>query len=514
MIDTLVLRIHNIRKYRSVLKTLDQFNNKGYTTQTAKVDGKEIQRLRDTGLHNTGEILDILKMNRTGEFLVKTQYAKHAGASSHYTFAWMANHTANFIEFNFSIPKYVYGSNVLMFIDHLGDRDFNFTECQQLQHNFDRAVPRLERFLSEFFKLEFPFTTFDFRDIEVNRIDVCFNQLFRTKQESLKYLGYQKRQKKKYSREDQKGMQDWETSLMYKTQRYSAKVYHKGTEYKKNDLKEHTKINKEKGKQYFKTEQYQAFADRILRYELTIRNMELNYLHKTHIFRKGCPHFKKYFKVYEEVQNAIQKNDRISKKIGELPDEEKAAYKKEHPYIKIDPDHRKVYKWVLNLLNKRTVFRLAVDDEAKQYNKQMVVYDCSDAHFCKKLLALCFEKLVSFIKEYQIKELPEEEKIAKLIDHYNLRHPKGKLPKREMLGYYADLLRLGSFREVQKFNYKSRATHFRFRARFKKIGITDSNLIPLTEDGIPEAELNLRDYHHEHQFNPHFLRKKGFLDII
>jgi hypothetical protein len=53
------------------------------------------------------------------------------------------------------------------------------------------------------------------------------------------------------------------------------------------------------------------------------------------------------------------------------------------------------------------------------------------------------------------------------------------------------------------------------KARFKKIGITDSHLIPLTEDGggIPIAELNLRDYHHEHQFNPHYLNKKGFLDI-
>ena len=66
-------------------------------------------------------------------------------------------------------------------------------------------------------------------------------------------------------------MRDYATSLMYKTKRYSAKIYHKGREYERNDLKEHLRINKERGMQYFKTEQYQALADKMLRYELTYR---------------------------------------------------------------------------------------------------------------------------------------------------------------------------------------------------------------------------------------------------
>lgn len=67
---------------------------------------------------------------------------------------------------------------------------------------------------------------------------------------------------------------------------------------------------------------------------------------------------------------------------------------------------------------------------------------------------------------------------------------------------------------LAKFNYKSRATQARYKARFKVIGITDANLIPLTEDGIPLAEVNLRDYHYEHMVNPHFLNKKKFFQII
>src|SRR5215204_2775726 len=114
MIDTVILRIHGVKKYRSIIKTLDLLSNKGFTTTSAKVDGKELRKLTDNG-HKLDHALDILKMNGSGEYLVKTQFAKHQNASNHYNFAWMANHTADYIEFNFSIPKYVYGSNVLMF---------------------------------------------------------------------------------------------------------------------------------------------------------------------------------------------------------------------------------------------------------------------------------------------------------------------------------------------------------------------------------------------------------------
>jgi hypothetical protein len=229
MIDTIILRIHGVRKYRSIEKTLDPTGTNGYTTSAGKVDGKEIQRLRDSGIHNTGEILDIMRMNKTGEFLVKTKFSKHQNASNHYTFAYMVNHTANYIEFNFSLPKYIYGSNVLLFVDHISDRNFAFSECWQLEPNFERAADRFQRFINDFFRVEFPLTEIDYRDIEVNRIDVCFNQLFRTKEDALKYLSYQKRKQKKYTREGSNAMQDWDTSLMYKTGRYSAKIYHKGT---------------------------------------------------------------------------------------------------------------------------------------------------------------------------------------------------------------------------------------------------------------------------------------------
>src|SRR5205085_12548093 len=137
--------------------------------------------------------------------------------------------------------------------------------------NINESYDLLISFLRKFFHWEFMMCTVQFTDVEINRIDVCFNQVFKSKDDALLYLEYQKRLKKKYARDENGVMRGYETSLMYVTSRYSAKIYHKGTEYEKHDKKEHLKYNKEKATQYFKTEKLQAIADRVLRYELTLR---------------------------------------------------------------------------------------------------------------------------------------------------------------------------------------------------------------------------------------------------
>jgi len=80
-----------------------------------KVSEEEMQSLRKQGITDPGEMMHILQMNRTGKFLVRT---KHVNTSGHYEFAYMVEYNRDFIKFNFSVPKYVYGSNVLMFLDH------------------------------------------------------------------------------------------------------------------------------------------------------------------------------------------------------------------------------------------------------------------------------------------------------------------------------------------------------------------------------------------------------------
>lgn len=239
----------------------------------------------------------------------------------------------------------------------------------------------------------------------------------------------------------------------------------------------------------------------------------LNDLHKSTLFRQNCPFYKKHYDIYRAVENNDQRNERISKKIGTLGPELKEAYMQEHPYEKVPSDLRKTHKHVQKLITRRTYFKLAIDEKAMLYNKYTTDFNSDDALFSSNLLLLCMYKLVDFIHDFQIKELPPENKIEKLIDDYNLRHRK-HLPKREMCAIYRELRIVGSFKDLVKFNHLSRASMYRYKQRFKKIGITENNLIPLTESGIPHAELDLRSYHWELTTNAHFLNKRNFIGLL
>jgi len=274
---------------------------------------------------------------------------------------------------------------------------------------------------------------------------------------------------------------------MYTTKLFSAKIYHKGTEYQKNDLKEHLKFNEKKGKEYFKTSKFQAFGDKMLRYELTIRNGMINYLHKHNIFRKNCKYFKADYRDFMTVENALQKNARLSKKIGSLPDSDKDKYLSQHPY--------EIHKSVTKLITRRRYFKIEVDELSTEYNRKSIPFNSDDAKFCSKLLKLCLEKLLKFINEYQIKELPDEEIVKQQIQYFNNIHSI-KLPAPEMLRFYGQLLKHGSFKDTAKYFELSRATLYRYKHRFKKIGITDKSL-KLTETtySIPFAPIDLKEYH-------------------
>jgi hypothetical protein len=495
MIDTVILRIHGIQKYSQLIKCIELYNNNGYHTETARVPKKEIGELRKQGVKSDSELIDILQDKRTGDFLIKTQVGKQMNSSNHYAFTYFINYTKDHIEFSFSIPKYLHGTNIIMFTEHLMDRDFKFYENCILDYNFDRSFKLFSTFIRNFFHQEFTLCDVNLTDVEVYRIDVCFNQLFKSKKEALLYLDYQKRLKKKYARDEEGTMREYATSMMYTTKRYSAKIYHKGSEYEKNDMKEHEKINKERGYNYFDTKKLQNFSDKILRYELTIRNAHLNYLHKQYIFRKKCDEWQELFGIYTRVESARQKNDRIAKKIGQLIEPEKSKYRFEHPYEKILKYDRQVHKSVSKIITRRRYFMLDVSFDSAGFNNFTIDGNIDTVLFSKSLLRFCYEKLSEFMHEFQIKELPDIEIIKRRIDDWNKSHAQ-QLPKMEMVHFYEHLIKYGSFKECIKYAGYSRATGYRYLQRFKKIQITDQSLTPIdTENEIPTAKLDLNDYH-------------------
>ncbi len=323
------------------------------------------------------------------------------------------------------------------------------------------------------------------------------------------YLEYQKKLKKKYARNEEGVLNNYaKASLMYVTKRYSAKIYHKGSEYKKNDLKEHLKYNKQKNRQYFKTDLIQAFADRTLRYELTIRNSQLNYLHKHYIFRKNCKTWKSMYRNYILVEGYRAYNDRLSKAVGKLKsDKDKMEYLLKHPYKMFPNAQMKTYhKIVCKIISRRRYFKFRVSGVTSLFNTLSVPTEIDNVLFSKELYDLCLKDLIKFIKDYQIKELPNEDLVKRKIEDFNKAN-KSQLPKSEMLHFYKHLLKHGSFKEAVKYSDYSRSSIYRYVLRFSKIGITEKCLKPIDKFyGIPEATIDFIRYHYNLMDKYPFLR--------
>jgi hypothetical protein len=67
---------------------------------------------------------------------------KQMNASNHYAFTYFVHWTKDYIEYQFFYSKYTFGSNILMFVEHLHDRDYFFFQNSTVEHNVQR-VPKL-----------------------------------------------------------------------------------------------------------------------------------------------------------------------------------------------------------------------------------------------------------------------------------------------------------------------------------------------------------------------------------
>src|SRR5690606_5801145 len=106
MIDTVVLRIHRIQeKYDHLVKYLKQVNTDEYVS---KIHHSSSDNIAETPIlfGDTGRILSL-----------KHSATMHV-ASSHYDINYNINSERDFIEINFSLPKYVHSTNVMQFIDY------------------------------------------------------------------------------------------------------------------------------------------------------------------------------------------------------------------------------------------------------------------------------------------------------------------------------------------------------------------------------------------------------------
>jgi len=195
--------------------------------------------------------------------------------------AYCINRERDEVEFNFSIPKYLYGNNVMQFIPHALSPYYkkwfqgNFLHRPYTPQKFVHfSDDYLRRFLDIFFMREFSYIP-DGRDVQITRIDIAFNLIMNTRLELKTFLANVKTHRKLRFR-DSSELSFRDGGITYVTSRWSFKIYDKGLEFKKNDYK----ILKKNPPTGCDVEDLYAIAQRTARFECTYRDSMFNYLVK------------------------------------------------------------------------------------------------------------------------------------------------------------------------------------------------------------------------------------------
>jgi hypothetical protein len=438
MIDTVVLRIHRIReKYAHLVKYLQQINTNKYVK---KFNHKDLQD------NSTTSIL----YGDTGNVLHLTHRSSIDISSSHYSISFLISEEKDFIELNFSLPKYLYTTNLMQFIDHydLSNR-----------HVFDKFI----NVITEFFNQYFPISP-EFDDIEVNRIDICYNQFFLSKNDALKYLNEQKQLSVRNAKSEETGhesygTQNGVTTVFYKNERYSFKIYHKGTEFKKNDYLKLIK-NNPKG---FNLCELRDTADKILRYEMTCRKGLLNYLFKQRLKDDENTLFNhNYQKI---LATKTKRRNEFVQNMGKVPIY--AATKNRTEVFIHKTINNKTYNFTLKSL---------WDDLNATPSDLM---DCYDLPFNYEL----FEHLLSFfwerVNRYQLGvKMSMKDVFDKIKEHQQEEHIKNlayaKNDKVSQTGQLLLIATLSQYTDITELkNVLPKATYYRYRDKLKKLGIPE-----------------------------------------
>ena len=503
MIDTIVLRIHDLRRNHKIVELL-RMRNKGTTlfdvknphSQPFNSETGEVYEKQDDYMQ-----IKALEYHDTG----KTQIFyrdKIYVTSSHYYLGYQIRNDRNYIELNFSIPKFIHGTNLVQFVPHFGmGRDVYFRE--QLENmeliqdmTYKRLIIFIKRFLRRYFPMVYDFGGIDLNYVEINRLDICFNQHFNSKKEALKYLEFQKRIKKKYIRETSNNKTDWGTSIFLQTDRYSAKIYHKGSEYesRNGERKHHEKINKKKGKKIFtiesiyhkdgklRVEGLQNYADRLLRYEISFRNSMMSHLYRKKIFARNCPEFKQLKRDYKLVDKIQKRCERLSAKNTKNPMKE---------FQQLPKERKRNHKLYKSIMNKTVSFRLKVDDKTKRANASLEKMQFSkdyqaslphETYFSRMLLNEMFREFNSFLKQFKVEVLINLNDAGNRVAQYNkdvewfnehwadghIDKPKSKI-NRNKINQIILLLRTNSLDELVKQKIISRATKYNYIKVLKQL---------------------------------------------
>lgn len=527
------MRLHDLKKHWFILNQL-MIVGQGYkiVDEKAKLPDGIVERINsvrkrvdegeitaEQGLKEVAELEDLklftadsyLKWRRIDIQSTGTNFKKYVNTlkipSSSYELNYYYDPDKDFIHFEFSIPKFLYGHNVLQFVPHVTDTEFGVTWCKEWQWQREHVWERLQRFIYSFWRKQFSCDVrddhriiwkLDWRKLEIRRIDLCWNEVFNTKEDALEKLNAQKKIKWKYARETSDYKSDWATTVFYRTKMYSAKIYHKGTEFYKNDSKELKKLNvkrKKNGQPEFNIEEIQQLADRTLRYEMTFRNSYMSYLYQRTLFRRRCPEMIRLKKAAKRGR----RNERIFFS-GKKEDQEKVLHWRATNQIERRRDDMKQWKLWNEIVDKRRRFYVELDQVWIDYNQKTHAYRRTgdeltiekQVKFGKNLFGLMVDKFEKFIEHFEVKEASSMSHLIVAVRQENknatewnkINRPlikEGIVKSRSLINVngvhrLVEMLEKYTWEDLKQMNFYNRSTMYRLRKKLEPLGFNPNAL--------------------------------------
>lgn len=480
MIDTIHLKIHGIRTVnKNLLNAVKYAKNKRSSLHSVEMTREEYASF----INKRSTMMFFAQYADSGRTQLIDMASEFTEPSSNYKVRIRPRLDRDYLEVNLSVPKFLYGHNVGQFIIDISDPIFSITRHQMFKYQAQDVHNKLIKFIKFFFVRVFN-TIPDFRTVQVMRIDYCYNQIFHSKQAASDYLRVQKGIRKMYYKGTD--INDYKNTVWFPATYHTFKIYAKGDEFKKHDLKNLRRFNAlNEGKRIKNIDRILALAERTNRYEITYKNAGIDYIYKTRylprVNRRNSEEIKKYLRL-----NVRRRN----KKLLEIQKHTWNYYNKQY--------------------HKRHEFYLEIPEELKENKKNFLseryVYK---AKFDIDLFHMLATKFYEVSQEFKIKKTYGEVGMDLLNIKEKLLIQKRKYSSRKNFASSGISLFLQELAK-NNFNFDSvknsgifpEASFYRYKKQLKNIGIDQRNKGTLLH--VIEKPFNYEDYFNE-------LRYKSFL---
>ena len=467
MIDSIVFRIHDLKTHERLMNYLYHPHTSGQEIFNVELTREDMELLKQKELYHGRAYRDFT----TGKF---TRFSYRDWIkSSNYDVAYSIGH--DHIEFNFSVPKYLYGTNVFQFLPHRFDKYYHDYVSLDLGVIRDVAYKRMMNFIKYFVKLHLQ-NHVDWRCVELVRIDMTFVKIMRTREQALYYLNELKRITKQRWKDGRNMITHYNGGIWYKTRDYLFKCYHKGSEFEVNDRKQMMQMVKKGKLTSSELERIQSMADRMVRYEIGYQPSYIN-------------------KVYKKKHGVLGYDPILLKRALSL---EKAGYIKigGKKYFNGDLSYadKQMYKKILKAWNR--MYAIKLDDRLE---KREIFLDGSLFKSLQRLFAMMVQfHSIKWSGEFKdLVGLQRDKFMAFVLTKCRAKYGDDNGVKYlKSVSYYTlnrimQDLQYWTLKEQYQDGRISRTVYFRYQKIFKAIGIGQA----LTSEPIKEPENHFQEYY-------------------